>query len=149
MLGAWCEDRLTSFRPVAPRAPAIISKTSDSINDYFVRQRIEELGPDASDDPTTVSQPTPKVPTEVLAALDQLLEADSQVWPLRCEQAYDVLPSEWPPFQRLLDMARNPNRVNGRYAHDGCVRPSAVTCSEANYPSADRSRDGTARGSAF
>jgi hypothetical protein len=52
----------------------------------------------------------------VLEALDRLLASKSQVWPLRCEQAFDILPSEWRLFERRLDIARDPDRFKGRNA---------------------------------
>jgi hypothetical protein len=118
VLGAWCDNRLTAFEPIADGGPTVINVTSDSMNAYFTPEAVEKCGTDSIDDLAfgNSPKPTPGVPAEILAALDQLLAAQSERWSLRCKQAFEVPPTEWRLLGRRLLIARNPEKFKGRNA---------------------------------
>ncbi|AMT70344.1 hypothetical protein [Mycobacteroides immunogenum] len=108
-LGAWCQDRFNSSKPVIPGGFTLIDKTSDLINDYFT------IPPDYIAD-EDVPRPQSGVPLEILGALGRLLNRNDPEWVKRTEQGFSIHPSEWRIFNRRLALAVNPAMVTGRTA---------------------------------
>ncbi|OMB93584.1 hypothetical protein A5732_15415 [Mycobacterium colombiense] len=115
-LGSWCEDRLASFKPVIPGRFVLVDQTSKLINDYFaLNTALNELvsGAAAAEH---IPRPTADVPPAVLDALDRLFAAGERIWTERCDQAFEVRPSDWEVFKRRLALAEHPGSATSRIA---------------------------------
>jgi hypothetical protein len=113
-LGAWCEDRLTQFRPVAPGRFTLVDETSDLINDYFIQDDAAQEIPTESVTAGRVPRPTANVPEVVLNALSRLLAAGNPLWAARCTQVFEIRPSEWRVFNRRLALVQHPESARAR-----------------------------------
>ncbi|MGV0674830.1 hypothetical protein ABQE62_01385 [Mycolicibacterium fortuitum] len=109
-LGAWCEDRLSSAKPVFPGGFTALDKTSDLVNDYFA---FEAIPPEYMAG-KHVPRPEAAVPQAILDALGELLNANDHRWMKRTQQAFDIRPVDWRIFNRRLALAMDPGSVTGR-----------------------------------
>ncbi|MFI7531443.1 hypothetical protein [Nocardia salmonicida] len=148
-LGAWCENRMTTGKPIAPGHPTVVDATSDAMNNYFTdpaagaaRRTDEECSTD--EECRTIPAPSAHIPPEVLQALDRLLESGATCWADRCTQVASVLPKEWHPLQRVITISRQADqrltrdaRRNLRRAQTGYVLAGKISIRLASLADQD------------
>ncbi|MEV8441907.1 hypothetical protein AB0425_31395 [Actinosynnema sp. NPDC051121] len=93
-LGTWCEHRIEPVTP-SPGELAMISTTSDSMNDYYTFVSSE----DHSEQPP---RPSSGIPAEVLNALGKVLDNRPEHWHGLATAAAALPPARWATVQRAL-----------------------------------------------